>query len=597
MNFIKNIFASFLGVLLAFLIGLPVLLLIVGGIVSSIGNSQEKVVVKANTVLKVNLSGQIVENAPKEPVDFNFDKIMPFPGAAGTSKLGLFQVIESIENAKEDDNIKGIYLTLPIAVNGPWASLKSIRDALVDFKTSGKFIYAYSEIYTENAYYLASTADKVYLPPTGMMEFNGFVASPMFYTGMFEKIDLKPEIFRVGTFKSAVEPYFLKKMSDANRMQTQKYMDDLWQVFIDDIATSRGTSPENLNQTAVSFIFGDGEKAHKAGLIDQTAYEESVFTDLREQVGLDEDEDINFLSLKKYMKVPGKGKYSSDKIAVVFAEGNINSGESSDGSMGSETVIKALRKVRKDKKVKAVVFRVNSRGGSALASDMIAEEIRLLAEEKPVIASMGDYAASGGYYISAPCDKIFAQPNTITGSIGIFGVLFNTKDLFNKNIGITFDEVETHPHANFGNPNFDMTDAERAFFQRNVEEGYGEFLEVVRSGRGFADSAAVDKIAQGRVWSGMEAKSLNLVDEIGDLNDAITEAASLANLDEDYRIYRLPETKSPFEELFEDMMETTAEHIDQKHPLHEELETVRRIKRELPQSGIYTLMPYELEIK
>lgn len=597
MNFIKNIFASFIGVLLAFIIGLPVLFLIIGGIVSSIGNSQEKVVVKANTVLQVNLNGQIVENSSEEPIDFNFDKIMPFAGVAGTNKLGLFQIIESIEHAKNDDNIKGIYLKLPVAVNAPWASLKSIRDALVDFKTSGKFVYAYSEIYTENAYYLASTADKVYIPPTGMMEFNGFVASPMFYTGMFEKIDLKPEIFRVGTFKSAVEPYFLKKMSDANRLQTQKYMNDLWKVFVDDISTSRAVSAEDLDHTAVSFIFGDGEKALKAGLVDVNAYEETVLDDLKEQVGLNEDEDITFLSLKKYMKVPAKGKYSSDKIAVVFAEGNINSGESGDGTMGSETVIKALRKVRKDKKVKAVVFRVNSRGGSALASDMIAEEIKLLAEEKPVIASMGDYAASGGYYISAPCDKIYAQPNTITGSIGIFGVLFNTKDLFNKNIGITFDEVETHPHANFGNPNFEMTEAERAFFQRNVEEGYGEFLEVVRAGRGFADSAAVDKIAQGRVWSGMEAKSLNLVDEIGDLNDAIAAAASLANLDEDYRIYRLPEAKTPFEELFEDMMETTVEQIDQKHPLYEELETVRKIKREMPQSGIYTLMPYELEVK
>ncbi|MDX2245511.1 MAG: signal peptide peptidase SppA [Bacteroidia bacterium] len=596
MNFIKNIFASFLGVILAFLIGIPFLFLIIGGIAAAIGGSSEKVEVKTNTVLKMDLTGEIVENAAEDPLEFNFDQFMPFAGAT-TTKTGLFQVISSIQKAKEDDKIRGIYLTLPAEIQANWASLKSIRDALVDFKTSGKFIYAYSEVYAENSYYLASTADKLYMPATGMIEFNGFVAQPMFYTGLFEKIDLKPEIFRVGTFKSAVEPYFLKQMSDSNRVQTQKYMDDLWQVFAEDVAISRSVSVEKINAVASDFIFGDGEQALKAGLIDAVLYEQQVLDALKTELSLEDDDTINFLSLKKYERVPAKSDFSSNKIAIVFAEGGIQSGKSGDGTMGSETIVEALRKVRKDKNVKAVVFRINSRGGSALASDMIAEEIRLLSEEKPVIASMGDFAASGGYYIAAPCDKIYAQANTITGSIGIFGILFNTQELFNKNLGITFDEVETHTHSNFGNPNFPMPEMERQFIQKTVEKGYGNFLKVVLKGRGFADSLAVDKIAQGRVWSGMEAKKIKLVDEIGDLNKAIAAAAEMAEIGTDYRLERLPKIKSPFEEILGGMMETSSNYVDQQNPLYEEMETLRKIKKDIPQSGVYTLMPFQMEIR
>lgn len=597
MNFIKNIFASFLGVILAFLIGIPFLFLIIGGIAAAIGGSGDKVVVKANTVLKLDLSGEFVENAAADPLEFDFSEFLPFAGVS-TTKTGLFQVIESIQKAKDDENIRGIYLTLPPAVQANWASLKSVRDALVDFKTSGKFVYAYAEIYAENSYYLASTANKLYLPPNGMIEFNGFAALPMFYTGLFEKIDLKPEIFRVGTFKSAVEPYFLKEMSEASRLQTQKYMDDLWQVFAEDVAVSRSTTVEKINATASEFIFGDGAQALKSGLIDEVAYEQMVLDEMRTELGLEEDKAIEFLSLKKYMRVPAsKGNFTSSKIAIVFAEGDIQSGKSSDGAMGSETIIEALRKVKKDKNVKAVVFRVNSRGGSALASDMIAEEVRLLSKEKPVVASMGGYAASGGYYISAPCDKIYAQANTITGSIGIFGVLFNTKDLFNKNLGLTFDEVETHPHANFANPNFPMSEVERQFMQKYVEKGYGTFLNVVKEGRGFSDSLSVDKIAQGRVWSGMEAQKINLVDKIGDLNQAIAAAAEMAELGTDYRLERLPKAQSPFEEIMGGMLETSDSYIDQKNPLSEEMETLRMIKKSIPQSGLYTLMPFQLEIR
>ncbi|MEZ4826746.1 MAG: signal peptide peptidase SppA [Bacteroidia bacterium] len=595
MNFIKNVFASFLGVVLAFLIGLPILFLIFAGIAAAIGGSGDKVVVKPNTVLKLELGGQIVENAPEDPLEFNFDELLPFSGT--TQKTGLFQVVSSIRRAKDDENIKGIYLTLPPAIMTNWASLKSIHDALTDFKTSGKFVYAYAEMFSENSYYLASTADKLYMPPTGMLEFNGFASTPMFYTGLFEKIDLKPQIFRVGTFKSAVEPYFLKEMSPENRMQTEKLIGDLWQVFAEDVAISRSTTVEKINATAEAFVFGDGLQAKKAGLIDDAVYEEDMMNEIRTALGFEKDKSVSFLSLKKYLKAPEKTDYSSNKVAIVFAEGDIVSGKSSDGSMGSETIVEALRKVRKDKNVKAVVFRVNSRGGSALASDVIAEEIRLLKAEKPVVASMGDYAASGGYYISALCDKIYAQPNTVTGSIGIFGVLFNTKDLFNKNLGLTFDEVESHTHANFGNPNFNMPDVEKQYIQKSVERGYGTFLNVVLKGRGFADSLSVDKIAQGRVWSGSEAEKIKLVDEIGDLNRAVSAAAEMATLGNDYRLERLPKAVSPVEEILGEMMETSTEYIDSRNPLYEEMKTLREIKKSIPGSGLYMLMPYQFEIK
>ena len=597
MNFFKSFFASFLAVIVAFLIGIPFLFIIIGGIFSAIGSSNEVVAVNPKTVLHLKLNTPIVENAAIEPVDFNFDKFMPLPIGGSTSKMGLFQIRQALKQASEDKNIEGIYLNTNVTVPASgWTTMKAIRDALIDFKASGKFIYAYSEVYSENSYYLASVADKIYMPAVGSIEFNGFGATPMFYTGLFEKIDLEPKIFKVGTFKSAVEPYMLKKMSDANRLQTEKYMGDLWKIFSQEVSVSRSLTPEEIDDIAQNLILGRGTDAKKVRLIDEVAYENTVFDEIRTKIGLEVDDKITFMSLNKYMRVPSRAKASKNKIAVIFAEGGIQSGKSSDGVMGSETIVDELRKARKDKSVKAIVFRVNSRGGSALASDMIAEEVRLCSEEKPIIASMGDYAASGGYYISAKCDKIYAQTNTITGSIGIFGILYNTRNTFTNNLGITFDEVETHEHANIGHPNYPMTKAEEAFIQNMIHEGYSTFINVVKDGRGFADSASVDQIAQGRVWSGLEAKNINLIDEFGDLDDAIEAAAKMANIEDDYRIIRTPKVKSLYEELLNDMLETTSDKISQQHPLYEEMKTLETIKKEIPKSGVYMLMPYTLEI-
>jgi protease IV len=483
-------------------------------------------------------------------------------------------------------------------MNGGWATLKTMRDELLEFKKSKKFIYAYSELYTEKTYYLATTADKIYMPNSGMMELNGLASMPMFYTGMFEKLDITPKIFRVGTFKSAVEPYFLKEMSEANKLQAQEYLGDIWNVFAEDVAAARKISKDDLDNITTNFVFGDGAQALANKLIDEVAYEDIVRAKLLELSGLSKDEKIRLVSLKKYMKTLNTdNKDSKNKIAVVFAEGEIQSGKSGDGTMGSETIVAALRKAREDENIKAVVLRVNSPGGSALASDIITREIELTRNVKPVIASMGDVAASGGYYISAKCDQIFADKNTITGSIGIFGLMFNSQKFFNNKLGITFDEVKTHENADFMNPNYTAPEFQDNLMQKYVERGYGNFLKVVKEGRNFPDSLSVDKIAQGRVWSGADAKDIKLIDEYGNLYAAIQRAAEKANLDKkDFKIKLFPESKSRFEDLLNKTTEMMMKQAKSQEPLQEEMEILRTIKRKTPKSGVYMLMPMDLDI-
>lgn len=590
MKFFRSFLASFLAVIAAILIGIPLIFIFVGGLIASFNKTPE-IKVPNHAVLEMKLNGPIVENASTEAEPFKFDELSTF--GISTNKLGLYQIVASIENAAKDDRVDGIYLHLGPGVQTGWANLKSIRDALIDFQNSGKFIYAYSEVFTENTYYLASVADSVFMAPEGIMEFNGLVASPTFYAGLFEKIDLQPKIFKVGTYKSAVEPYIRKDMSEANKEQTSIYLGDIWNTFLEEVSTSRNMSRSDLDQKASQFIFGDGKSAARQGLIDRTAHEHEILS-LLAQASDQGDAKPQTLSFAKYMRVPAKKeRLATNRIAVIFAEGAIQSGKSTDGVIGSQTVVEQLRKAREDDNVKAVVFRINSPGGSALASDVIAEEVRLTSEEKPIVASFGNVAASGGYYIAAKCDHIFAQPNTITGSIGIFAILYDAKAAINNNLGITFDAVETNESANFGNPFFPMTPAEEALLQRYVERGYGSFIETVRSGRDFADSAAVDKVGQGRVWSGLAAIDINLVDEMGDLSDAIAYAAQQAGLGDDYMMRLLPKPKNVFEELMETMTETT---IRGNVPMYDEMQELEKLKQRIPRSGMYMLMP-EMEIR
>ena len=593
MNFIKTYFAS----LLAVFTGLLILFIFAMGLVSSF-SQKEEISVADQSILRLKLNEQIVENASTDELDLDLSQFSPLPFDATTARMGLYQIVDNIKRAKEDSRIAGIYLNTGLFIQAGWANLKSIRDALIDFKTGEKFIYAYSETYGEKAYYLASAADKIFMPAIGGMEFNGFASTPMFYTGLFEKLEIEPKIFKVGTFKSAVEPYMLKKMSEANRLQTEQYLGDIWEVFRREVATSRRLSPDEIDRLATELILADGIQAKKAGLIDEIAYEEEVLNQLKEASGKDEDEKVNFISLKKYIKAPkGDAKFSKNKIAVVFAEGVIGMGKSSDGSMGSETIVKELKKAREDKQVKAIVLRVNSPGGNIIASDLIAAEVQLCKNQKPIIVSMADVAASGGYYISAHADRIFAQENTITGSIGIFGILYDGNQFLNNKLGITTDEVETHPQANIADPTRPWSPADEAVIQRSVSKGYGTFINLVKEGRGFQDSLSVDQIGQGRVWSGKDALEIKLVDEIGDLGSAIAYAADKAGVADDFRIQRLPRAVSPLQELLGTVTGESKIALGNLVPLQQELKILQRIRKMIPESGVYALMPYSVEIQ
>ncbi|MEL7342059.1 MAG: signal peptide peptidase SppA, partial [Bacteroidota bacterium] len=370
--------------------------------------------------------------------------LLPIPLEVSAGQVGLYQIVRHIEAAAEDENIDGIYLKLSPILQTGWASLSSIREALETFKDSGKFVYAYGEIYTEQTYYLAALADSICMPTQGRMEFNGLASSPMFYKGLFDKIGVQPEVFKVGTFKAATEVYTRTDMSPANKEQTQILLDDIWSTYAEAVAPDRNMSVDQLNGIADRFMIGGGKAAKNMGLTDMNDYEDVILSVLAERSQREDISDLRLVSLNKYMMVPKSRKRGDGKIAVIFAEGTIQTGKSGQDVVGSESIVKAVRKAREDKNVKAVVLRINSPGGMALAADIMAHEIQECAKVKTVVASMGDVAASGGYYIAAPCDYIFAQPNTITGSIGIFSVLFSPRELFNKHLGLTFDEVETH---------------------------------------------------------------------------------------------------------------------------------------------------------
>lgn len=559
------------------------------------GGAPETVPVNSGSLLHIKFDAPIVENAKPDPESLPLDELLPLPFGA-TQNMGLYQIIESLDYAAEDERIEGIFLNLQGAVPTGWANLAAIRQALIRFKATGKFIYAYSHVYSENSYYLTSVADSIFLPPEGLIEFNGFVSSPMFFAGLFEKLDFTPKIFRVGTYKGAVEPFIQKEMSPANREQTQTYLNDLWEAFAEDVAVSRNLSPEAVNLLATDFVLGDAESAKKAGLIDQVAYGGEVSERLQKALGLAREDASRWVSFKKYLAVASRDKaFSREKIAVINVEGTIMPGKSVDGVAGANTIVGALRKARQDNEVHAIILRINSPGGSMLAADLIRKEVLLALEEKPVMASFGDVAASGGYYIAAPCDSIFAQAQTLTGSIGIFLILYDAKDMLNNQLGLNFDLVETHEFAGIADPTQHMSPTEEAFFQRMTEKGYGTFINVVQEGRGFPDSLSVDKIAQGRVWTGKRAKSLSLIDDYASLKEVIAIAAERQGL-ESYRVEILPRAKTPVEELLESMKNVRSGKL-QEQVLPPATQQLLKWQRMIPGSGKYLLWPYSAEVK
>ncbi|MCO5934419.1 signal peptide peptidase SppA [Mucilaginibacter sp. RB4R14] len=589
-QFFKFVFATIVGFTLIFVIGFAILL----GIIAA-ASSDKAVDVDANSVLHIKFTTPINERTPNNPL-----ANLSFLGLDGEKSIGLNDILAGIKKAKTDDNIKGVFLDESYMMSGQ-ATTEEIRNALIDFKKSKKFVIAYSEIYTQGFYYLASVADKVYINPKGIFEFRGFSSEITFLKGALDKLGIEAQVIKVGTYKSAVEPYILTKMSDANRLQVTSYLGSMYDYFLTGIAKSRNINKDSLFNYANSGLIQQPEDALKYKLIDGLKYKDEILSDLKSRTGKSEKKDISSVELADYLKSSTKTTTdpddvsSSNRIAIVYASGEINGGDGNDNSIGSETISKALRKVRMDDKVKAVVLRVNSPGGSSLASDVIWREVMLTKKVKPIIVSMGDVAASGGYYIACAADSIIAEPNTITGSIGIFAILPNMQKLFTDKLGLSFDGVKTGKYADLGDVSRPLTPEERAILQNSVNRGYDDFTKAVAVGRG-KTQAYINSIGQGRVWTGTQALKIGLVDRLGNINDAVASAAKKAKV-KDYKLVSYPEQKSIFNKFGEGLSAEVKAHFVQSelgdnYRYYEQIKGVTKMMRN-PQAR----MPYDVVIK
>lgn len=586
-QFFKYVLATIVGVVLSSIVIFLLFLGIVGAIVSSADKKEVKV--EPNSILYIDLKQEIVDRGSEDPFKgFDFASFQP------NSPIGLNQILKAIANAKEDSNIKGILMELDV-VNAGAATTEEIRNALIDFKSSGKFIYAYSDTYSQKAYYLASVADSVFINPEGMIEWLGLRSEIMFFKKALEKLGVEPQILRHGKFKSAVEPFMLDKMSPENREQTLTYISSIWNQWVKGISETRGIPADKLNSMASNMEIFNAKKALENKLVDGLIYKDELIATLKSKLGVEEKKDISSIELKKYFNVPEvtKRKFTKDKIAVIYASGEIGMGDGGNDQIGSEGLSRTIRKARRDSSIKAIVFRINSPGGSALASEVIWREVDLAAKVKPVIVSMGDVAASGGYYISAPATTIMANPTTITGSIGVFGLFFNLQKALDNKVGITVDVVKTNDHADFFSVFRPMTAEEKAVGQMFIEQTYQTFIGHVSAGRGIPVEQ-VDAIGQGRVWSGVNAKDIKLIDEFGGLNDAIKLAAQKAKL-ENYRLVEMPKQKKFFEQLMEEMS-TEAKAWILKDELGSSFKAYSRIKSMLNNQGVQARMPYDIEV-
>ncbi|MCB9283977.1 MAG: signal peptide peptidase SppA [Lewinellaceae bacterium] len=543
-QFFKFLFASCLGVILA---GALLSLIGVGIIGGLISQSEKTKTVKPNTVLRLTLDQQVPEqtnNLEMNPFDVKNQYI-----------LGLDDMLQAIAQAKDDDRIQGIFIDLKQIALGP-ATAGTLRHALLDFKTSGKFIYAYGENFTQGSYYLASVADKIYLNPLGDLDFRGFAVIQPFFKNMLDKIGVHMQVSYAGNFKSATEPFRYTQMSPENRLQVHEYVQSLYNYYLQGISDSRGISVPDLKTIADEWKVRNPDDAVETGLIDAVGYQDQVMTDMREKLGLEEDDKISFLTPADYYQAKGSNQDFSvkDKVAVVYAEGTIEDGEGKPGTIGDEQYVKWLEQIRKDDKVKAVVLRVNSGGGSALASENIWRELSLIKESgRPIVVSMGDYAASGGYYISCIADSIYAEPNTLTGSIGVFSMMPNAESLFEDKLGITFDTVKTGDYSTSLTPFYSWTDSERQIMQEDVNEIYETFLKRVADGRKMTRDQ-VHEVAQGRVWTGQRALELGLVDDLGGMDKALATASSLAGIQK-YRTTEYPKIKDPIQQFIDTFMD------------------------------------------
>lgn len=590
----KLFFGAFFGSCLGILVtGVVITLIIVFSIIGSVKEAvkmgEEKTfALKDNAVLKLDLNGIISDRGTRNPLgDLDLGPFMP------KGNIGLNDIITNLQKAKSDPKIKGIYLEVGSPSAG-FATLEEIRNALLDFKSSKKFIYTYAEGYSQKGYYVATVADKVLLNPQGGMEIKGLSTQLMFFKNMLEKLNVEVQIFRHGKFKSAIEPFMLDKMSDANRAQVEIYLGSIWNQMVKGIGEQREISADAINAMADNMSVRSPEDALSMKLVDGLEYEDEVLSGIRKKLSIKEKDKINFVSLENYLNSGNKINTSSNRIAVIYASGEIESGDGEDNSIGSDRIAKAIREARLDDDIKAIVLRVNSPGGSALASDVIWRETVLAKKAKPFVVSMGDVAASGGYYISCAADRIFAQPNTITGSIGVFGLIPNAQKALSEKLGITIDTVNTNKHSDVGTILRGVTKEEHAYIQQGVEKIYDVFITKVGEGRNMQKSD-VDSIGQGRVWSGADAVKIGLVDELGGLNEAVSYAAKKAKL-KDYKIKDYPKRKEPLLEMLgasQEEMETRAI----KSKLGEQYIYLQQLKHVLGSKGVQARLPYEMIIE
>ncbi len=589
-QFFGAFFGSILGIVFATIIAV---LLIIAAVKTSFSSNdseqqEEVAVVKDNSVLKLTFEGAIIDREKENP----FKDLGDLGPLLSSNGYGLNTLISKIRNAKTDKKIKGIFLYTK-TIDAGFATIQELRNALDDFKKSGKFIYSYSEFYGQKEYYLASVSNKIYLNPQGALEWKGLSMSLLFFKNAFDKLGVEVQVFRHGKFKSAVEPFLMDKMSASNRIQSETFLNSIWNSMLVQISIDRKISIDNLNKMANNLEIRFPEDA-LGNLVDKVSYEDEVLSEIKTKIGIKEADKINLIEFDKY-----KSKSSTElgsetkKIAVIYASGSISGGQGGEDEIGSDALCKTIKKARLDEKIKAIVLRVNSPGGSALASDVIWREVVLAKKIKPVIVSMGNLAASGGYYISCAADYIFAQPNTITGSIGVFGMIPNVKKALDQKLGINIDTVNTNLHSDVGGIFRSVSASEYDYIQSGVEKVYDVFTMRVAEGRKM-NQADVDSIGQGRVWSGSDALKIKLVDELGGLNDAIAFAAKKAKVDL-YNVIELPKQKGPFDALLGKESELESKLI--KNNLGLPYSFFKQLKKTVNMKGVQARLPFEMQIE
>ena len=590
MKFLRELLAVILGVFIASGIMFFVFMALITASASSF-SEDKKVVVKNNSVLELNL---------ERPIKDDYNVTDPFAdlfGGGDRDVLEMHEIISAIENAKTDINIKGISINT-LYINGGISQTQTIRNKLLEFKESGKFITAYADYFSQKNYYLSSVADSIFINPVGGADFRGLSSEVLYFKDFQDKYGVKMEIIRHGKYKSAVEPFLSDKMSDANREQITSFLSSIWSEMVMDMAESRSKSDEEINKIADELLIRNPKLGIENSMLDGQLYADEYEHKLKNLVGIDADSKLNKVSLEDYIS-SGKGRMkstSSNKIAVIYAQGDIRYGEGDETYVGHEKIIESLKKVRKDNSVKAIVLRVNSPGGSALASDLIWRELELTKKEKPLVVSMGNLAASGGYYIACNADKIYAEPTTITGSIGVFGMIPNMSKLAD-NMGINSEQVGTNKQS-VGYSLFEpMSDEFHSFVKEGIEDVYSTFLERVANGRKLTVEQ-VDNIAQGRVWTGAEAIQNGLVDELGSLDNAISTAAALAEIT-DYRTTNYPRFKTDFEDIFSpfSISAKAKENLLIEELGLENYTIYKSLKQFSELKGIQARMPFVLEIK